>query len=64
MINPPYNDIQLREEAAEYEPGENPLVVLSEMADRLPWAALGTDEFNEAHDKVMALIAATDGTGA
>lgn len=56
MINPPYNDAQLREEAADWLPGEDPLVVFCDMAGHLPWAVLDADGFNEAHDKVMALI--------
>ena len=51
-----YTDDDIRETAAEFKAdGFNALDVLVAMTARVPWSGLDTDEFNEAHDRIVSL---------
>lgn len=54
-----YTDNDIREAAAEFKAdGYNALEVLIAMAHSVPWMGLDTDEFNEAHNRVVKLSGA------
>jgi hypothetical protein len=53
----PYTDDDLRTEAARHlNDGMDGLEILTAMADRAPWDALTTDDFNSAHGAVVQLV--------
>ncbi|MFJ1647929.1 hypothetical protein [Streptomyces sp. NPDC088258] len=51
---PPYTDEDVRKAAAEYQAHDmNAFEVLIDMSDRAPWEGLATEDFNEAHDRIV-----------
>jgi hypothetical protein len=59
MSETPYTDTDLRAEAARsLGDGMDGLEILVAMADRTPWSALDTDDFNTAHGQVLRMVEA------
>lgn len=54
--NGTYTDADIEQAAAEYKAdGYNALEVLVDMSHRVPWLGLDTEDFNEAHDRIVQL---------
>lgn len=54
--NGTYTDADIEQAAAEFKAdGFNALDVLVAMSHRVPWMGLDTEDFNEAHDRIVTL---------
>lgn len=54
-----YTDDDLRKAADEYKAdGYTAFAILCDMAHRVPWMGLDTEDFNEAHDRIVTLAGA------
>ncbi|MFH8531591.1 hypothetical protein ACH4GE_24610 [Streptomyces tendae] len=54
--NGTYTDADIEQAAADYaEDGLNALEILTAMTHTVPWMALDTNDFNDAHNRIVEL---------